>query len=124
MSAARIAIPGVALVGTTFGLARYGYGLLVPEMRKSFGLDGTTVGLLASSAYAAYLVATVASIALVARLGPRRSAVLAGVCASAGMALIARAPTVPVLALGVVVAGASSGLAFPPFADLAAEHLD
>jgi predicted MFS family arabinose efflux permease len=124
VSAARIAIPGVALVGTTFGLARYGYGLLVPEMRKSFGLDGTTVGLLASSAYAAYLVATVASIALVARLGPRRSAVLAGVCASAGMALIARAPTVPVLALGVVVAGASSGLAFPPFADLAAEHLD
>jgi predicted MFS family arabinose efflux permease len=124
VSAARIAIPGVALVGTTFGLARYGYGLLVPEMRKSFGLDGTTVGLLASSAYAAYLVATVASIALVARLGPRRSAVLAGVCASAGMALIARAPTVPVLALGVVVAGASSGLAFPPFADLAAEHLE
>jgi predicted MFS family arabinose efflux permease len=93
-------------------------------MRRSFGLDGTTVGLLASSAYAAYLVATAASIALVARLGPRRSAVLAGVCASAGMALIARAPSVPVLALGVVVAGASSGLAFPPFADLAAEHLD
>lgn len=124
MSAARIAVPGVALVATTFGLARYGYGLLVPEMRSSFGLDGTTVGLLASSAYAAYLVATAVSIALVARLGPRRSAVLAGVCASAGMALIARAPSVPVLALGVVVAGASSGLAFPPFADLAAEHLD
>ena len=40
------------------------------------------------------------------------------------MAIIARAPNVPVLALGIVVAGASSGLAFPPFADLAAEHVD
>ena len=47
---ARITLPGIALVATTFGLARYGYGLLVPEMRRSFGLDATTVGLLASGA--------------------------------------------------------------------------
>jgi predicted MFS family arabinose efflux permease len=121
---ARIAAPGAALVAVTFGLARYGYGLLVPEMRATFGLDATTVGLLASAAYVAYLAATVASISLVARCGPRTVAILAGACASLGMTIIARAPTVPVLALGIVVAGASSGLAFPPFADLAAEHVD
>jgi predicted MFS family arabinose efflux permease len=121
---ARIALPGVALVATTFGLARYGYGLLVPEMRRSFGLDATTVGLLASGAYVTYLAATVASISLVARHGPRRVAILAGLLAAAGMAIIGRASSVPVLALGIVVAGASSGLAFPPFADFAAEHLD
>jgi predicted MFS family arabinose efflux permease len=121
---ARIAVPGIALVATTFGLARYGYGLLVPEMRRSFGLDATTVGLLASGAYVTYLAATAASIALVARHGPRRIAILAGLLAAAGMAILGRASSVSVLALGIVVAGASSGLAFPPFADFAAEHLD
>jgi predicted MFS family arabinose efflux permease len=40
------------------------------------------------------------------------------------MAIIAEAPDVPVLALGVIVAGASSGFAFPPFADVAAGHVD
>jgi predicted MFS family arabinose efflux permease len=121
---ARVAIPGVALVAATFGLARYGYGLLVPEMRATFGLEATTVGLLASGAYVAYLAATVASVSLVSRRGPRSIAILAGVLATLGMGIIARAPNVPVLALGIVVAGASSGLAFPPFADLAAEHVD
>lgn len=124
MKTARIALPGVALVATTFGLARYGYGLLVPDMRRSFGLDATTVGLLASGAYVTYLAATVASITLVARCGPRSVAIFAGLLAAVGMATIGRASNVPELALGVVVAGASSGFAFPPFADLAAEHLD
>jgi predicted MFS family arabinose efflux permease len=121
---ARITLPGIALVATTFGLARYGYGLLVPEMRRSFGLDATTVGLLASGAYVTYLAATAASISLVARHGPRRIAILAGLLAAIGMVIIGRAASVPVLALGIVVAGASSGLAFPPFADFAAAHLD
>lgn len=114
MKAARITLPGAALIAATFGLARYGYGLLVPDMRASFGLDGTAVGLLASSAYAAYLIATVAAITLVERFGPRRCALLAGGLAAIGMALIARASSLPVLTLGIVVAGASSGLALPP----------
>jgi predicted MFS family arabinose efflux permease len=121
---ARTAVPGVALIATTFGLARYGYGLLVPDMRRSFGLDATTVGLLASGAYLTYLAATVASISVVPRCGPRRIAIFAGLLATAGMAIIAQAPDVAVLAFGVIVAGASSGFAFPPFADIAAEHVD
>lgn len=114
----------MALVATTFGLARYGYGLLVPGMRRSFGLDATTVGLLASGAYLTNLTATVASISVVPRYGPRRIAIFAGLLAAAGMATAAQARDVWVLALGVVVAGASSGFAFPPLADVAAEHVD
>jgi predicted MFS family arabinose efflux permease len=121
---ARIAVPGVALIATTFGLARYGYGLLVPGMRRSFGLDATAVGLLGSCAYVTYLAATVASMPAVSRYGPRTIAIFAGLLATAGMALIGQAPNVSVLALGVIVAGASSGFAFPPFADIAAEHVD
>ena len=123
MKTARIAVPGIALVATTFGLARYGYGLLVPDMRRSFGLDATTVGLLGSGAYLTYLAATVASMPVVSRCGPRRTAIFAGLLAAAGMAITGQAPDVAVLALGVILAGASSGFAFPPFADLAADHV-
>jgi predicted MFS family arabinose efflux permease len=121
---ARIAVPGVALIATTFGLARYGYGLLVPGMRRSFGLDTTAAGLLGSGAYVTYLAATVASMPVLSRYGPRRVATFAGLLATAGMAIIGQASNVSVLVLGVIVAGASSGFAFPPFADVAAEHVD
>ncbi len=103
---------------------RYGYDLLVPDMRRSFGLDAAAVGLLGSGAYVTYLAATVASMPVVSRYGPRRVAFFAGLLATAGMAIIGRAPGVSVLVLAVIVAGASSGFAFPPFADLAAEHVD
>jgi predicted MFS family arabinose efflux permease len=121
---ARIAVPGVALIATTFGLARYGYGLLVPGMRRSFGLDATAAGLLGSGAYVTYLAATVASMPVLSRYGPRRVAIFAGLLATAGMAIIGQASNVSVLMLGVTAAGASSGFAFPPFADVAAEHVD
>jgi predicted MFS family arabinose efflux permease len=124
MRAARVAVPGVALIATTFGLARYGYGLLVPDMRRSFGLDAATAGLLASGAYAAYLVTTVISIRMVATHGARRVAVVSALLAAAGMAIAGGAVGVPMLALGVVVAGASSGFAFPPFADIVSDHVD
>ena len=124
MRAARVAMPGVALIATTFGLARYGYGLLIPDMRRSFGLDGATAGLLASGAYAAYLATTAVSIRVIATHGARRVAIASALLAAAGMAIAGGAWSVPMLALGVVVAGASSGFAFPPFADLVADHVE
>lgn len=123
MKTPRIVVPGVALIATTFGFARYGYGLLVPDMRRSFGLDATAIGLLGSVAYVTYLAATVASMPAVSRYGPRRIAIFAGLLAAAGMTIIGQAPNALVLMLGVIVAGASSGFALPPFADVAAEHL-
>lgn len=120
----RIVVPGVAVIASTFGLARYGYGLLIPDMRASFGLDGATVGLLASSAYLSYLCATVVSILVVRRLEPRGCVLVAAALASVGMATIAAASDAAMLAVGVIAAGASSGLALPPFADLAAQYLD
>ena len=31
--ASRTLLPGAAMIAVTFGLARYGYGLLLPDMR-------------------------------------------------------------------------------------------
>ncbi len=47
---------GIGVVGVTFGMARYGLGLLAPDIRASFSLSSGTLGLLAAASYVAYLV--------------------------------------------------------------------
>ena len=111
------------MVGTTFGLARYGYGLLLPDIRHSFGLSSTSLGLIATGSYAAYLAGTAAMAAAGDRAGPRRPVLLGGACALAGMVLIAIARSPFVLAAGVMVAGFSAALAYPPFSEAVARSL-
>jgi len=120
MSALRLASAGAAVVGASFGMARYGYGLLLPDMRAAFGLATGTLGVIAAGSYLAYLLATLAAGAFAARLGTRTVVLTGGACAAAGMLLIAVASGPAALAAGVLVAGVSSGLVFPPFADAVA----
>ena len=60
---------------------------------------------------------------LTSRSGPRLMALAAGSVAVVGMAIVAGAPTGLVLALGVLVAGSSSGLASPPMGEAVAASL-
>jgi predicted MFS family arabinose efflux permease len=115
--ALRVAAAGIGVVGASFGMARYGYGLLLPDIRSSYGLTSGALGLIAAGSYLAYLAASAAVGPLAARLGARRVVVLGGCCATSGMLLAGLSGTPLVLALGVLVGGASSGLVFPPFAD-------
>jgi predicted MFS family arabinose efflux permease len=115
--ALRVASAGIGVVGASFGMARYGYGLLLPDIRSSYGLTSGALGLIAAGSYLAYLAASAAVGPLAARLGARRLVVLGGCCATSGMLLAGLSGTPLVLALGVLVGGASSGLVFPPFAD-------
>lgn len=117
-STVRVVGAGVGSVAVSFGLARYGYGLLLPDIRADLGLDSATLGLIATGSIAAYLVATVLAGALTRRLGPRTVVVFGGALAVIGMLVIASAAGPATLAAGILVAGGSSGLVFPPFADL------
>lgn len=123
MTTARVVLPGVAMIAVSFGFARYGYGLLLPEMQSDLGISPHGAGLIASSAYASYLVANTAVIWMTARLGPRWPIALAAVLAAAGMAVVGTASTSISVAIGVFVAGAAAGLAFPPYADIVAHQI-
>src|SRR3954471_22889590 len=103
------------MVGVGFGLARYGYGLLLPEMRRSLHLSSAVFGLIATGSYAAYLLGTVLVGAIGNRLGPRPPVILGGAAAVLGMGILARADSAWILALGVLVAGASGALVYAPF---------
>jgi hypothetical protein len=60
----RVASAGIGVVGASYGKARYGYGLLVPDIRASYGLTSRALGLIAAGSYIAYLAASAA-------VGPR-----------------------------------------------------
>jgi len=122
-SPARLVSAGAACVAVSFGLARYGYGLMLPDLRAALDLDSATLGVIGSGSFAAYLLATASSGLLAARVGARRLVVAGGALAMAGMAIVASAQSAAALAAGIVVAGASSGLVFPPFADAVQQRL-
>ncbi len=105
---------GLSLIAVCYGLARFAYGLFVPEFRESFTLTAGQTGLIAAAGYASYCVGVVAATTGTPRLGARAVAVAAGSLATAGTALIAVAPTAVVLAAGVTIAGVGTGVASPP----------
>lgn len=115
-----IAAVGLSLIAVCYGLARFAYGLFVPVLRDEFGLDRATAGAIAASSYVGYCGAIVAAMVLTARWGARPVAAIAGLTATVGTGLIAAAPTTQALAIGVVIAGSSTGLASPPLADAVA----
>lgn len=107
---------GVALIATCYGFARFAYGLFAPRFSGEFALSARLSGLIGGGSYIGYCLAIGVSTVLTARWGPRRVAVLAGAVATAGIALVASASSAQVLAVGVLVAGSSTGIASPPLA--------
>jgi predicted MFS family arabinose efflux permease len=112
--------PGLAMIAITYGLARFAYGLFLPNMRESLDLSESVLGLIGAGSYAGYCFAVLGALVFTSRAGPRFMAVAAGALAVVGMATVAGAPTPWVLALGVLVAGSSSGLASPPMGEAVA----
>jgi predicted MFS family arabinose efflux permease len=118
-----LASAGIGVIGASFGMARYGFGLLAPDIRASFHLDNGSIGLLSAASYAAYLITSIAAGALAARLGPRMVVAAGGLCAVAGMLIAGIAANPSVLFAGLLVAGGSAGLVFPPFSDVVSGFL-
>ncbi|WP_199614139.1 MFS transporter [Paenibacillus alkalitolerans] len=116
MSFTRLVYPGMAMIAVCYGLARFGYGLLLPEFSRDLGLDKATSGWIASGSYFFYCVAILLAIRFTPRLGPRRVIAAAGFSAFVGMLLMALSQNPIWFAAGVWTAGASTGLASPPYA--------
>lgn len=119
----QLTLAGFALVAVCYGLARFAYGLFVPSFRAEFALSSTLLGVVAAGSYAGYCVAVLVSAAAVSRFGARPTAITAGVLATSGMTMVALSPNAAVLAAGVLIAGTSTGVVSPPFADAIARRV-
>src|ERR687892_382413 len=67
--------PGLAMIAVTYGLARFAYGLFVPEMRESLDLSESVLGLIGAGSYAGYCFAVLGALVFTSRAGPRLMAV-------------------------------------------------
>ncbi|MGP4039637.1 MFS transporter [Gracilibacillus sp. D59] len=115
MKFSRLVLPGATMIAATYGLARFSFGLLLPDMNESLEMSEFVSGMVSSLFYLAYCCTIILSTVITTNEGPRRMIISAGLSAFAGLVLIAVTPNVWVLALGVLLAGASTGLASPPY---------
>lgn len=111
------------MAAVCYGLARFAYGLFVPEFRVYFGLGASEIGTIAAVSYVAYCVAVLLSPILTIRLGSRSVVVGAGLLATAGTGLVAISFAPVTFIFGVIIAGASSGLLSPALAHTIAERV-
>ena len=118
-AAGRLGLAGFSATAVTFGPARNGYGLFLPEIRDEFGLSTQVLGFMASGLYVGYLAALLAVGLLAARTGPRLPVMAGLLSTGVGTALVAISPNPAVLAAGVVLAGTGAGWSWAPYNDAA-----
>ncbi|MFC3300410.1 YbfB/YjiJ family MFS transporter [Arthrobacter agilis] len=111
------AVSAVTVIAATYGLARLGYGLFLPAFSRSFDLNPTLGGRLASGASLLYCVAAIIGFRH-APSNPRLVTALAGITATSGSVGIATAPAVAVFAAAVLLAGMGAGFASPALVEL------
>lgn len=112
----RLAVVGFALIAVCYGLARFAFGLFLPEIGAELALGARASGLIAGGSFVGYCLTILVSAGLTERVGPRATATLAALIAAIGLLGMAAAPNVAVLAAAVLFAGLSTGLSSPPLA--------
>ena len=119
--AVRVGATGFGLIAVCYGFARFAFGLFLPQIRQDLALSPALAGMISGGAFLAYCVAIVVAARASERIGARAVAVAAALVASVGMLGIAVSPSPLCLAVFVVLAGASTGLASPPMAHAVAK---
>ncbi|WP_139003389.1 MFS transporter [Arthrobacter crystallopoietes] len=114
----RIGLAGAAVVGVAFGMARYAYGLTLPNIREDLGLSELVLGLIASATFTGYLAGLLLAGRLAARHGSRAPTTVGGACGVLGAVIVTFAQSPGLLAVGVVLAGSAGGWVWAPYSDI------
>jgi len=115
MRMSRLVFPGITMIAVTYGLARFSYGLLLPNISQDLAMSPSISGIISSLFYLSYCFAIVLSTVLTVDKGPRVIVLIAGALAIVGLIIMGVSPNVWVLGFGVLLAGASTGFASPPY---------
>lgn len=108
---------GFAATAISFGPARMGFGLFVPEFKSVFSMSQSMVGLVSSFGFAGFFVGLLVAQYFLNRRGPEFPVLTGLIAATTGIGIVGLAPNVFVLTAGVFVAASSAGFAWTPFND-------
>lgn len=111
----KLSAAGFAATAITYGPARMGFGLFLSEFRSAFSISTDTAGVVSGMGFLGMLTGLIVAYAMTARHGPRLPVLCGLLAATLGMATVALAPNLPVLAAGVFLAMSSTGFAWSPF---------
>lgn len=115
MKMSKLVFPGITMIAVTYGLARFSYGLLLPNISHDLAMSPSISGIISSLFYLSYCFAIVLSTVLTVDKGPRVMILIAGSLAIMGLIIMGVSPDVWVLGFGVLLAGASTGFVSPPY---------
>ncbi|KAA9009157.1 MFS transporter [Histidinibacterium aquaticum] len=108
---------GFAATAISYGPGRMGFGLFVPELRTAFDMSTSAVGYISSLGFLGFFLALLIAQPLLTRRGPEFPVISGLLSATVGMATVAAAPNLAVLAVGVFFTASSAGFAWTPFND-------
>lgn len=118
-----LGITGFSLIAVTYGMARFSWGLMMPEVAKEVSFSPQIAGVIAACSYLAYCLAIVCTPLLVSCFGPRMPAMTAALAAAIGLIVLALAYTPLMLAVGLFIAGTSAGLSSPALAEAVSQRI-
>ncbi|MBR2566499.1 MAG: MFS transporter [Paenibacillus sp.] len=109
----KIVLPGVALIAVCYAFGRFSYGLFMPEISEALQLSESASGAINSATYIAYCLALLTAPLIINFKGHHYVIQLAGISAIVGLIGIAFSHDAWLLAVGVFLAGLSTGWASP-----------
>ncbi|SDK26992.1 MFS transporter [Sediminibacillus albus] len=118
MRAKKLIVVGLPMIAVTYGLSRFSYGLMLPYINESINMDQSTSGVISSLSYIAYCIAIVLAMAFSNKVPPRSLLVVAGLLSIIGLGIISISSNPVLLGLGIFLAGMSTGVSSPPYANI------
>ncbi|MDO6450444.1 MFS transporter [Oceanobacillus profundus] len=120
----KLIMVGLPMIAVTYGFARFSYGLVLPYIRETLNISPSVGGVISSLSYLAYCIAIIISMLYMQKVGSRMLILIAGITAAMGMGIISMANGSISLGIGIFIAGLSTGLSSPPYADVIEKWVD
>ncbi len=115
-----VLIVGVFVVFGSLGLARFGYSMILPEMKEDLGIGSTGAGILAASGLLGYLALSILGGVIASRIGARVVIAVGLLFAGLGMVLTGLSNGLLMAVFCQFIAGMGSGASNVPVMGLLA----
>jgi len=113
ISGMRFALIGAILIAISFGLARFAFGLFVPQIRAELDINANVIGIIAALPLISFVLVSLVAPLITKYFGARNTTVLSALFGVFGLALMSQASGPISLSLGVLACGICTGLMMP-----------